>query len=339
VAQERVRRLDRCALIAALWCASAPAFALGKPPPERGVALGLFSSDPQYRYRMLLEEIRDLGATHVTIDWVWWQQDIAATEIRPVPGWSATQEQIVDALQTARELGLVATAFPIVRLIEVKPGDWRGRIEPKDLERWWESYGKFISEAAEIAERTGAKRLSIGSEMLSREHERARWKALIDRVRMQAPDLELMYSANWDHFEPVTFWDLVDVVGLTAYWELTPDLDATEEELVRAWKLITPKVIGFSQRLGRPIVFTEIGYPSLDGGAVWPWNETRKAPVDQEEQRRAYAAVVRAWSDVREVRGIYFWNWFGFGGPDDGDYTPRKKPAAAIVRDWYAPPK
>jgi beta-mannanase len=193
--------------------------------------------------------------------------------------------------------------------------------------------------SAEVARRGGAKRLCVGSEMLSREHERKRWKALIDRVRMDAPELELMYSANWDHFEPVSFWDLVDVVGLTAYWELTKNLDASEKDLTGAWGLVKPKVLDFSRRLGRPLVFTEIGYPSLDGGAAWPWDETRKAPVDLEEQRRAYLAVVRAWSDTRELRGIYFWNWFGFGGAEDTNYTPRGKPAAAIVRDWYGPPK
>ena len=54
---------------------------------------------------------------------------------------------------------------------------------------------------------------------------------------------------------------------------------------------------------------------------------------------RAYAAVVRVWSDTRELRGIYFWNWFGFGGPEDSNYTPRGKPAEAVVRDWYGPRK
>ena len=312
-----------------------PALALGAPPAERGVALGLFSQDPQYRYRMLLEEIKELGATHVTIDWVWWQDRIESTDIEAVPGWSATDEQIVDAMQTARALGLHVTAFPIVRLVETAKGEWRGRIAPADLDRWWESYSQYILHSAELASRAGAQRISIGSELLSREHERARWRDLSDRLRMAHPELEQMYSANWDHFEAVSFWDLVDVVGLTGYWELTRDLDASADDLFGAWQHVKPLVLAFSKKVGRPVVLTEIGYPSLDGGAAWPWDETRKAPVDQEEQRRAYQAVVRAWSDTRELTGIYFWNWFGFGGPEDTNYTPRKKPAEAVIRDWY----
>ncbi len=303
------------------------------------MALGLFSADPQYRYRMLLEEIRGLGATHVTIDWVWWQDTIRENEVRPVAGWSATDAQILDAIRAAKALGLHVTAFPILRLVHSKAGEWRGRIDPKDLDRWWDSYAQFILHATELSVRAGADRISIGSELLSRESERDRWKALIDRVRITAPEMEVMYSANWDHFEAVSFWDLVDVVGMTAYWELTRDLDASTRDLTVAWENVKPSVLAFSRRLERPLVFTEIGYPSLDGGAAWPWDETRKARVDQEEQRRAYLAFTRAWSDTAALAGVYFWNWFGAGGPEDTNYTPRRKPAESVIRDWYGSPK
>lgn len=310
----------------------------GAPPKERGLALGLFSADPAYRYRMLLEEVAATGATHVTIDWVWWQEDLFATDIRAVPTWSATDEQILDTLKAAKALGLHVTAFPIVRLEKAEAGEWRGRIAPADEDRWWQSYGEFIAHAARLATEGGADRLSIGSELLSREAMRDRWRELIERVRVRHPKLELMYSANWDHYEVVSFWDLVDVVGITGYWELTKDLNASTEQLFAAWRGVKRTLLAFSARLGRPFVFSEIGYPSLDGGAAWPWDETRKAPVDQEEQRRAYEAFVRAWSDTPELLGVYWWNWFGFGGPEDTNYTPRKKPAAKVVEAWYRPP-
>lgn len=309
--------------------------AAANPPEERGIALGLFSQDPHYSYRLLLDEIRETGATHVTITWVHWQQTIRSTKIEALPGWSATDEQILSTLRAAKDRGLHVTAFPIVRLVHSRPNEWRGRIEPKDEDAWWESYSRYILRAADLADEADADRLSIGSELLSRESDRARWSGLIDRLRMATPELELMYSANWDHFEPVSFWDLVDVVGLTAYWELTRDMDPSVEELVRSWENVKPQVLDFARRLDRRIVFTEVGYPSLDGGAAWPWNETRRAPVDQEEQRRAYEAFVQAWSGTPILQGVYFWNWFGFGGPEDTNYTPRKKPAAEVIRRWY----
>lgn len=307
----------------------------GAAPAERGVGLGLFSRDPEYRYRALLEEIRATGATHVSIVWVWWQEDVYSKAIRAVSGWSATDDQVVDTLREAERLGFVTTAFPIVRLQRSTRSEWRGRIAPRDEDAWWDSYLRFILHAADLAKRGGAERLTVGSELLSREKMRERWRRVIDRVRLQAPDLELMYSANWDHFEPVTFWDLVDVAGLTAYWELTKSTEADVSDLLRAWRSVKPQVLDFAKKVGRPVVFTEVGYPSLDGAAAWPWDETRRAEIDLEEQRRAYEAFVRAWSGERAITGVYWWNWFGFGGPEDGDYTPREKPAADIIRRWY----
>lgn len=312
--------------------------ASGEPPTERGVALGLFSADPEYRYGMLLDEIVATGATHVSITWVWWQTNTRSTKIRQVDGWSATDEQVVDTIARAKALGLHVTAFPIVRLTNGGPGEWRGRIAPDDEDAWWRSYTGYILHSLALAEKGGADRLSVGSELLSRERMRGRWLELVERVRMRAPEMELLYSANWDHYEVVSFWDAVDVVGLTAYWELTRDFDPSIADLRFAWTPIRHTLLDWSRRIGRPFVFTEVGYPSLDGGAAWPWDETRKALVDIDEQRRAYEAFVATWSDVDVLHGVYFWNWFGFGGPEDTNYTPRKKPAAGVLERWYRAP-
>jgi hypothetical protein len=312
------------------------AASLGRPPEEKGIALGLFSSDPKYSYRDLIAEVKDAGATHILISWVWWQQDLRATEIRPMPGWSATDLQIEDTIRAAKTLGLHVTCLPIVRLVKSAKDEWRGRIQPIDEEAWWASYARFILHAAKSAKDAGADRFSIGSELVSRERDRSRWAEIIERTRSEAPGLELMYSANWDHFREVSFWDLVDVVGLTAYFELTKSLDPSVEELEAAWAKVKPQLFQFSEDLGRPIVITELGYPSLDGGASWPWDETRTAPIDLEEQRRAYEAAAKSWSDVRFIRGLYWWNWFGLGGAADASYTPRKKPAAGVIRAWYS---
>lgn len=306
-----------------------------RAPAEKGVSLGLFSADPNFDYQPLLEEVAATGATHISVAWVWWQEDVRALVIEPRPGWSATPEQIVRTLRAARALGLHVTAFPILRLAKVGPKEWRGVIRPDDEDRWWESYRSFTLEAARLAVAGGAQRLSIGSELLSREAQRPRWIGLIERVRLAAPPLELMYSANWDHFQPVSFWDAVDIIGVTAYFELTKDLEADEASLAAAWAPARAQLLEHARRVGKPLVISEVGYPSLDGGAAWPWDETRKAPVDLEEQRRAYAAFVTAWSQTPELRGVYFWNWFGFGGPLDTNYTPRGKPAAEVLRAWY----
>lgn len=319
---------------------SEPAGAAGEtsshtPPDERGVALGLFSADPDFDYGPLIDEIAELGASHVSIVWVWWSEDVHDPRIRRHRSWSPSWRQVERTIRQARSRSLHVTAFPIVRLLSSDPEQWRGRIQPRDEDAWWAAYEDFIVESGRRAARSGAQRLSVGSELLSREGMRTRWQALIERVRSYTPELELLYSANWDHYRPVSFWDLVDVVGLTGYWELTRDPDASEEALLRAWKPIRHELRSWASELNRPVVITELGYPSLDGAAMHPWDETREAGVDLEEQARAFRAFIRAWGRVEELQGVFIWNWFGFGGRKDADYTPRGKPSAEVIRRWF----
>jgi hypothetical protein len=93
----------------------------------------------------------------------------------------------------------------------------------------------------------------------------------------------------------------------------------------------------FARLRGRPIVFTEVGYRSIAGAAAAPWDETIAGTVDLEEQRRCYEAFRRVWqpapADV--LAGVYFWNYYGFGGPTSRSYTPRGKPALLELRRWY----
>jgi hypothetical protein len=305
-------------------------------PYERGVALGLFSMEASHDYRPAVREIAALGATHVSLANVYWQADRVATEIFAKGGWTATEAQVEAAALEARRLGLHVTLFPILRLVQAGRGEWRGNIAPRDLDAWWASYGAWIEAQVDLAQRIGARRLAIGSELSSREHERARWAALIERIRARAPELELVYSANWDHFVEVSFWDLVDVVGVSAYFELAKTNDADVEALRRGLEAPTAALARFAALLGRRLVFTEFGFPSLDGGAMYPWDQTRRAPIDLDEQARAYEAFLSTLARAPFVAGSYAWTWFGPGGPACGDYTPRGKPAADVVARQYA---
>ncbi len=146
---------------------------------------------------------------------------------------------------------------------------------------------------------------------------------------------KLLYSANWDHYESVSFWERVDFVGVNAYWELTKDDDASEASLVKAWAPIKTKLVAYAAKQKKPLVITEVGYTSQDGAATHPWDYASTAKVDLEEQRRAYQAFVDAWGDEQTLAGVYWWLWYGDGGKDDKGYTPRGKPAEKVLRGFY----
>ncbi len=285
-------------------------------------------------YDARLAEIADTGATDVALVVSWSQATVASTTIGPTRAVTVDDDQLRHAVQRARRLGLAVTVFPILDVRKTREGAWRGTLAPADIDGWWRSYEAFILHYARIAQAEGASALIVGSELATTEAWRDRWFHLIGRVE-DAFDGALIYSANWDHFESVSFWQRVDYIGVSAYFELTDDSDASEADLTRAWRARRDELVAYAKRVGKPLWITEIGYPSMDGAARWPWNYTRKAPIDLEEQRRCYAAFVAAWDGVESLGGAFFWIWWGDGGPKDRTYTPRGKPAEAILRAWY----
>lgn len=285
-------------------------------------------------FRPLIDDLATTGATHISMVVQWAQEDVAADVIEPDEHDTQDDEVVRALIRYSRSRGLKVMVFPIIWVQKRAMGEWRGTLRPQSLERWWSHYERFIMHYAELAAEEGATMFSVGSELGSMERHRARWLKLIEKVRGRFKG-ELLYSANWDHYDQVTFWDALDFVGMTAYYELTDRNEADQATLTAAWVKIRDTLLAWQQRVGRPIILTEVGYPSQDGGARQPWNYTLHNKVDHEEQRRAYEAFVTAWSGEEALGGVFFWNWYGLGGEPCRDYTPRGKPAEQVIRRWY----
>lgn len=300
----------------------------------KGVALGLYFENQGLKFETMVDEIRDLGATHIELVVQWVQQDLQSTDLGPDRLETTPDARLIEVIRHAHKRGLKVVLLPIVHLRTRGVGEWRGKLAPHDWNAWWKAYRAFIGHYAALAQRQGVAVLSVGSELVTTEAMYARWLRVIGEVRAVFKG-ELLYSANWDHYEPVSFWNLVDYAGLTGYYELTDNHDASEDELTAAWMRIRGELRNFHAKVGRPLVFTEIGYPSQDGGAVHPWDYTTGKAVDLEEQRRCFAAVRRVWEGERILGGLFWWNWFGYGGPTSAYYTPKNKPAEAVIRRWY----
>lgn len=280
-----------------------------------------------------LAEVRALGASTVALVMTWSAADVRATAIAPskrtIPDRAA-----IRAIAMAHSLGLEVVVFPILTLDTVAPGQWRGTMQPADGNRFWLAYEAFILHYAQLAARTGAEALMVGSELGSTEAWRGRWYHLISKVEGVFSGA-LYYSANWDHYEHVSFWPRVDAVGITGYFSVAGSASASEAELLRAWRRIRERLRGFAAAHQKPLFITELGYPSTDGAARWPWDYTRAGQVDLEEQRRAFAAFALAFSEA-PLFGVLVWAWDGPGGPGDGGYTPRGKPAASVLFDYFS---
>jgi len=312
------------------------------PPLERGpeffrgVALGLYWKEPWRDYEEPLEEIAEIHADTVSIVVTWSQPTVRDTTIGPDHEESREDAIVERTIEQAHEEGLRVLLFPILKVEERSTGEWRGTINPVDVPAWFQAYSDYILHYAEMAEELGVDVLSVGSELGSMERYDGHWRELIRSVRDRYSG-RLLYSANWDHYHRTPFWDAVDYIALTAYYELTNSEEAqvTVPTLVKAWEPIRDDLVEFSRSVRRPFIFTEVGYYSQTGTAWHPWDYTRQSVIDLEEQLLCYRAFVEVWRDIPELAGVFFWHWWGEGGPEDGSYNPRGKPAEDVIRDWF----
>ena len=280
-----------------------------------------------------------------------WQSNPSAPEVRGIRGdrgwWGERDEGIARTTEHARTAGLRTLLKPHIWLTDRNDKTWRGDIAmdtEEDWREWFREYGEWILHYAALAERLGIEGLCIGTELGGTVHREAEWRALIAQIRAvyRGP---LTYAANWDReYLDVEFWDALDWIGVQAYFPLSDEEFPTTEQIARGWSSHLAPLEELSERTGRPIVFTELGYKSAAYTAdePWLWPERRAEVTDPrafEAQARAYDAFFSTVWPMDWVAGVYFWKWYPSTTLDradlSGDFTPQEKPAAEVMTRWY----
>jgi len=289
------------------------------------------------RARRLFGEMAELGANAVLISNPGYQEHAGSDTFEIDPAVTPSDEQWREIIRLAHHHGLRVILMPIVLLSHPRGSEWRGVINPPNWDDWFDRYREFVLRFARIAEANRVEVMTVGSELISTEKYTDRWRNLIRDVR-KVYHGKLSYSSNWDHYKVVEFWDELDLVGMTSYYKLASEPNPSLDALLEAWQPIKRGVLRWQQRVGKPLLFTEIGWCSQEGAASQPWNYFHKqkaTPAGLEEQRNCYLAFLKTWADTPEVGGMIWWEWNDDrGGPEDYNYTPRGKPAEKVLSDW-----
>ncbi len=67
---------------------------------------------------------------------------------------------------------------------------------------------------------------------------------------------------------------------------------------------------------------------------------TTNDPIDLDLQKRLYQGFFESWHGNQHLGGFNVWEWSSApGGPQDGTYSPKGKPAEKVLREWLAKPK
>lgn len=296
-----------------------------------------------------LTDLKQTGANSVAFVYTVYQDNASASELRA--GWNTpTDASLRSAIRQAHDLGL---SVNLKLHAESHDGTWRAYIRPSNRDAWYGSYNHHLMHVAGIAQEEHAELITIGTEMVATaawtEHpdNNARWLQMIANVRGVYSG-KLTYGANSNSNENspftnekkyINFWSALDYASISAYYRL--ESDASVDGMKGAWHWWNNNDLrAFQQSTGKPLLFAEIGYRSIDGAHYAPWDWGRGGSVNQDEQANAYEALMGYWNDYSYMAGVYWWDWStdpNAGGNND-HYTPQNKKAETVMTRWFTNP-
>lgn len=297
---------------------------------------------------------------------------------------SDTFAQVKQSILDAKARGLDVVLKPH---LETENRVWRAELAPSDPKAWFASYKAMMVEYAKVAQEAGAGMICVGTEMDSminptksfvddpstgatKTYTQA-WTEIIAAIRAVYTG-KVTYAATYWTVKDVGFWDKVDYIGVDAYLPLTPKhadgdtspYNPTVEAMVDAWtkphfnpwirdtlnggKSAIEYYKALSEQYHKKIVFTEVGYRSLDGTATDPgvFGGGQNDPPDYQEQVGAYTALFKVMENYggQWLAGSLIWSYYSFENPMEErgvswtDYTTQHKPANATITSHYSGP-
>ncbi len=304
-----------------------------------------FASDG---FKESMRNLKAMGGTHVNFVIPYYQSNTQSTDIGR--GWNTpTDESLIAGIQYVKSIGLQAQ---ISIYLETYSHEWRAYINPQGTNRatWYRNYGDVLVYYGRIGEQQGVALFQLGAEMVNvssgsfASSNTTRWNEMIARVR-QVYSGKLTYSANraqpdeWANEAPnIGFWDKMDYIGISAYYRLDNG-DGSPEAVKNQWLWIDNNYLKPLERFGKPLLFTEVGYRSVDNARFYPWDHSIGGPYDPEEQTNLYKGLFEYWNGVPRMGGIVIWWWSSnpqYGGSGNTDYTPQNKPVQDVIKQWWS---
>jgi hypothetical protein len=295
-------------------------------------------------FKQSLKAWKATGATYVSFVMPYSQKDIYASEII-AKNYMPSDVVLTDAINYAHSIGLKVM---LKVHITSDDGQWQAYINPTNRAQWFASYTTLLNQLGTLAESTKVEQICIGTEvitMTTNPENTQSWIAMINEVRSRYKG-KLTYSANWggtsfmEEVSNITFWDKLDYIGISAYYILASEtLNPQVKDFVESWKYWdAEKIKPLHKKFNKPIIFTEVGYRSVQAANTDPYDGGRNGAIDLALQANLYQALLQYWNTKPYFAGIHIWDWKLDpleGGPGNNQYTPRYKPAEQIIKNWF----
>ncbi len=296
-------------------------------------------------YEINQEDLRPLQVNHV--EWVALIPYAFSAKSRPEIHFNRERqwfgEKRAGIIQLATHARSLSLSIMIKPHLWVMGDGWPGDFEMSTDEQWltWESsYEEYVLSYAALADSLHAEIYCLGTEIRHSVVQRPQfWKNLIKKVRRIYKG-KITYAANWDNYHKISFWDKLDYIGIDAYFPLSDEKQPKVTTLKAGWDPIKIKLQEFSLKKGKPVLFTEYGYQSIDYATHGHWNINEDTlQANMANQVNAYTALYESLWQEDWMAGGFLWKWFpgdtDRGGKTDKNYTPQNKPTREIIKKWY----
>jgi hypothetical protein len=339
------------AVAGALGLAVAP----GSPPPvcralpatwDRGINFTSWWHDAYASERAArsFDQLAATGANAVALLATQYQHTADASEVVADPLRTPSDQALAVAVERAKRNDMKVR---LRIMVDSESGESRTDFAPADVAGWFASYRARVLHYAALARSLNVHTLEIGAELkgLTGPANAARWRGLVAATRAVFHG-RVAYSANWDEYRQITWWDALDEIAIDAYFPFPLGEAPSEDAVVAAWtRFVDPsgvehryldEIAAVAARFHRPVVFSELGYWSAVGALATPW--AAGTSYSATEQEIGLVAAFRALADRPWFRGLYIWHWNedpDAGGPGDTDHTIQGKPARAPVTAWF----
>lgn len=327
---------------------------------QKGVTLPAYSKDKYFSSQINeeLDHLADIGVEWVKIQTFLYQNNIHSSSIHVDRDKTASDESLEYIVNKLHQKGFKVLLEPVVTLEYTKSGEWMGTIEPDNWDRWFESYNALIEHYAKLAQKNKIEEFVVGVELSSTHQFKEKWEQIIDNTREYYQGL-IVFVANFDAYETVSFWDKLDAIGMNFYfpinrmddwhqpWPQVKDKynDPSYEDLLEGWQLWVDTLDRWQEKMNKPILITEVGYASQRGCTYQPWS-WYLGEADYEEQYLAYKALFEVWGRKQVVngnfdngnyiQGVYFFGWNSEKPENDRSYIPSEA-AKSIIKEWFKP--
>lgn len=246
---------------------------------------------------------------------------------------------VLESIQLMQDYGLKVMLKP---QIWIGSGGFTGEIFMKSEEDWLsfqKDYQNYIMSFVQIAAEYNIEMICIGTELKAFVANRpVFWKSLIQEIKSVYSG-ELIYAANWDCYQEVSFWNELDYIGIDAYFPISniesPSLDVLE----KGWESHHKAIDSISKKYDKQIVFTEYGYRSISKCAKAPWDYSLDGEVNQVAQENALKILYKVFWDKDSFAGGFLWKWYpnhqSAGGEKNTTFTVQNKSAEKLVQSVY----